>query len=146
MSEINQKLGHLETQHSNDVVELLNRYHSIFGDVPTKTQIIKHDVQLVNDSPRRQAPYRVNPEKCAIISKEIKYVLKHDIIEPSKSRHTAPCVLVKNPDGLSYRVCTDYRKLNAITVADSHSLPRLEYCINNRGHSKFVSKFDLLKG
>ncbi len=46
----------------------------------------------------------------------------------------------------SFRFCTDYRKVNAITKPDSFPLPRIEDCIDQVGNAKFVSKFDLLKG
>lgn len=44
------------------------------------------------------------------------------------------------------RFCTDYRKLNAITKPDSFSLPRIEDCVDQVGTTKYLSKFDLLKG
>ena len=56
-----------------------------------------------------------------------------------------PCILVPKPDG-SYRFCTDFRKLNAVTKTDSYPIPRIDDCIDKIGPTKFVSKFDLLKG
>ena len=57
----------------------------------------------------------------------------------------SPCILVKKPDG-SYRMCTDYRKVNNVTRTDSYPIPRIEDCIDKIGNAKYVSKFDLLKG
>ena len=37
-------------------------------------------------------------------------------------------------------------KVNALTKADSFPLPRIEDCIDRVGQSRYVSKFDLLKG
>ena len=54
-------------------------------------------------------------------------------------------VLVPKPDG-SFRLCTDFRKLNAITKTDSYPIPRIDDCIDRVGHSSYVSKLDLLKG
>lgn len=42
--------------------------------------------------------------------------------------------------------CTDYRKVNSVTVPDSYPLPRMEDCLDNLGSAKFVTKLDLLKG
>ena len=54
-------------------------------------------------------------------------------------------MLVPKPDG-SFRICTDYRKVNSCTKTDTFSMPRIDDFIDKIGQSKFVSKFDLLKG
>ena len=46
----------------------------------------------------------------------------------------------------TFRFCTDFRKLNAVTRADSYPLPRIEHCIDQVGKAKYVTTFDLLKG
>ena len=45
-----------------------------------------------------------------------------------------------------YRMCTDYRKVNSVTKTDSFPIPRIDDCIDKVGNSKYVTKFDLLKG
>ena len=48
---------------------------------------------------------------------------------------------------MKFRMCTDYRKVNNCTSkTDSFPIPRTDDCMNKIGRSKFVSKFDLLKG
>ena len=54
------------------------------------------------------------------------------------------CVLVPKSDG-TYHFCTDFRKVNSVKT-DSYPIPRIDDCIDRIGHSKYVSKFDLLKG
>ena len=41
---------------------------------------------------------------------------------------------------------TDYRKVNSVTKTDSFPIPRIDDCIDKVGNSKYVPKFDLLKG
>ena len=43
-------------------------------------------------------------------------------------------------------MCTDYRKVNSVTKPDSFPIPRIDDCIDKVGNSKYVTKFDLLKG
>lgn len=76
---------------------------------------------------------------------EVEYLLKHDMAKRSHSAWSSPCILVPKPDGTS-RLCTDYRRVNAVTVPDSYPLPRIEDCIDRIGSAVFVSKLDLLKG
>ena len=49
------------------------------------------------------------------------------------------------PKDGTFRFCTDFRKLNAVTRADSYPLPRIEHCIDQVGKEKYVTTFDLLK-
>ena len=44
------------------------------------------------------------------------------------------------------RFCTDYRKVNTVTVKDSYPLPRVDDVIDAIGNAKFVTKINLLKG
>ena len=79
------------------------------------------------------------------LRKEIQYMLENDLIEPSKSNWSSPCILVPKSDG-TFRFCTDYRKVNSVTKTDTYPIPRIEDCIDKIGNAKYVSKFDLLKG
>ena len=72
-------------------------------------------------------------------------MLDAGLIEPSHSAWSSPCLLVPKPDG-TFRFCTDFRKVNSLTKPDSYPLPRIEDCIDRVENSKYVSKFDLLKG
>jgi hypothetical protein len=76
---------------------------------------------------------------------EVKYVLDNDFIEPSQSNYRSPCILVPKSNG-TYRMCTDYRKINAATKTDSFPIPRIDDCVDKVGKAKYITKFDLLKG
>ena len=104
-----------------------------------------HDVDVGNASPCKQHPYRVNPQKLLHLQKEIEYMLENELIEPSDSEWSSPCILVPKPDG-SFRFCTDFCKLNAVIKSDSFLIPRIDDYIDKIGYAKFVSKLYLLNG
>lgn len=139
------QLSHLNETQQNDVLTLTHRFHCLFGDVPSQTSVLTHDIQVKDEKPIRQHPYRVNPEKRALMKKEAEYLLKHGFAKHSSSAWSSPCLIEGKPDG-SPRFITDYRKVNAITIADSYPLPCMEDCVDNLGPAKYVSKLDLLKG
>ncbi|KAK3106188.1 hypothetical protein FSP39_014556 [Pinctada imbricata] len=139
------KLGHLTVHQKEEVHQLMREYTTIFPDVPKKTNASHHDVIVGDASPIKQHPYRLNPIKLQYMRKEIQYMLENDIIEPSISDWSSPCILVPKQDG-TYRLCTDFRKVNSVTKTDSYPIPRIDDCIDKIGSAKFVSKFDLLKG
>ncbi len=109
------------------------------------THVLMHDIDVGDHRPVKQNAYRVNPVKREIMKKETQYLIENGLAVPSCSPWCSPCVLVPKADGTS-RFCTDYRKVNKLTKADSYPLPRMDDCIDRIGSAKFVTKLDLLKG
>ncbi|XDV49410.1 hypothetical protein PO909_018663 [Leuciscus waleckii] len=139
------KLSHLSISAQADILDLVKTYPTLFSDSPTTTHVLKHDIDVGSHAPVKQSAYRVNPLKKELMKQETQYLLKHNLAAPSSSPWCSPCLLVPKPDGTS-RFCTDYRKVNALTKADSFPLPRMEDCVDRVGNAKFVTKLDLLKG
>ena len=145
LGDLNAKLAHLSPDESCDVEALIKGYGNLFPDVPSRTDVIEHDVDVGDSSPIKQNPYRMNPFKHEAMRNEIAYMLENNIIERSSSPWSSPCLLVPKSDG-SYRFCTDFRKVNAVTKTDSYPIPRVDDCIDQVGNAVYVTKFDLLKG
>ena len=139
------KLSHLSQSQQQQVSSLILEFVDLFPDTPGRTPCVHHDVDVIDATPIKQHPYRVNPVKLKYLRKEVEYMLDNAIIEPSSSEWSSPCVLVPKGNG-AYHFCTDFRKVNAVTKADSYPIPRVEDCIDHIGVAKFVSKFDLPKG
>ena len=142
---LDRKLEHLDLSKKVELSEMILKYIGLFPDVPSKTNLVQHDVDVGNAMPVKQHPYRVNPLKLEQMRKEIKYMLENNIIEHSQSSWASPSILVPKPDG-SQRYCTDFRKVNSLSKTDSYPIPRMEDCIDKIGQAKFISKCDLLKG
>jgi putative transposase len=53
--------------------------------------------------------------------------------------------MVRKPDG-SYRICIDYRKLNAVTIKDRYPLPNPAMIFDRLAGCKYFSKLDLRWG
>ena len=69
-------------------------------------------------------------------------MLDNNYIEPSQSEWSSPCILLPKPDG-TFHMCTDYRKVNSVTKADTFPILQNDDCIDNIGQAKYVTKFDL---
>ena len=146
LKDLDQKLSHLSSDKRLELKQLILEYEHLFQDIPSKTDKIYHDVELIDGSkPVKQHPYRMNPVKQHILREKVQYLLDIDSIEPSQSEWSSPCILLPKPDG-TFRTCTNYRKVNSVTKTDTFPIPRIDDCIDNIGQAKYVRKIDLPKG
>ena len=74
---------------------------------------------LVEDTPIKQPPRRVPLFKREVLEDEITKLEQKGLIEKSCSPWSSPIVLVQKKDK-SWRLCVDYRKLNAKTVKHAY--------------------------
>uniref|UniRef100_A0A669CBL6 Gypsy retrotransposon integrase-like protein 1 n=1 Tax=Oreochromis niloticus TaxID=8128 RepID=A0A669CBL6_ORENI len=128
-----------------DIITLIKDNLSLFSDHPRQTTVLCHDIDVEGHKPIKQHAYRVNPLKREIMQREVNYLLEHGLAVPSASAWSSPCVLVPKSDNTP-QFCTDYRKVNAATKADSFPLPRMDDCVDRVGSATYVTKLDLLKG
>ncbi|XP_076062488.1 uncharacterized protein LOC143037816 [Oratosquilla oratoria] len=123
-------LSHLTNEHDNNVTEIIHKYDSLFKDVSGICNIATHDVKLVpGSSPIRHNPYRIHPQKREQMRSEVNFLLDHGLASPSQSPWASPCLLVPKEGG-QLRLCTDYRRVNSITVPDAYPLPRVDDLID----------------
>ncbi len=69
-------------------------------------------------------------------------LLNDRLIVPLMLRFAAPLLMLKKPNG-SYRICIDYRKLNAVTIKDRCPLPKTNMLFDKLGDGCSFSKLDL---
>jgi hypothetical protein len=104
---LDDKLGHLDPHQREQIQQLMTSYPSIFMDVPKKTTAACHDVIVEDAVPIRQHPYLLNPSELQCLRSEVQCMVDNDIIEPSNSDWSSPCILVPK-SGDNYRLCTDF--------------------------------------
>ena len=92
--------------------------------------------------PIRLPPYRLPHAYRDTVKSELESMEKEDIIERSTSEWAAPIVLVKKKDD-SFRLCVDYRRLNAVSRADAYPMPRVDDLIDQIGEACFIATLDL---
>ncbi|XP_071905719.1 uncharacterized protein [Coffea arabica] len=87
---------------------------------------IEHQIDLILGAPLPNKPvYRMGPEETKELQRQVEELLRKDWARESLSPCVVPVILVPKKDG-AWRMCTDYRTVNAITVKYHHSIPRLD--------------------
>ena len=108
--------------------------------------VVGEPMKIVTDSPPiRTKPYRLPLLKRKIVENEIEKMLKQGVIRPSQSPWSSPITLVPKKCG-EWRLCIDYRKLNAVTVKDSYPIPNIQDLLDSLQGSKIFSTLDLRSG
>ena len=108
-----------------------------------QTDLVKHHIQLDNYTPIKDRYRRIPPHQYEEVRK--KEMLDIGAIRRSNSPWASPVVLVRKKDG-SLRFCIDLRKLNARTVKDAYSLPRIEDALDSLNGACIFTSLDLKSG
>ena len=135
----------LSEQERKSVDELLAEYTDVLTDLPGRTDIVQHEINLTTDDPIRNKPYHVPYALRDTVRAETQKMKEMDIIEPSESPYASSIVVAKKADG-SNRICIDYRNLNKVTVFDAEPMPDPEEIFAKISQSKYFTKIDLCKG
>src|SRR5215470_7316017 len=87
---------------------------------------IEHQIDLIPGAslPNRPA-YRSNPQETKEIQKQVEDLMQKGWVQESLSPCAVPVILVPKKDG-TWRMCTDCRAINNITVKYRHPIPRLD--------------------
>ena len=129
---------------------LLQEFQDVFPDeLPLglpPLQGIEHRIDLIPRAPLpNKAPYCVNPEETKEIQRQVQQLIDNGHVRESLSPCVVPVILVPKQDG-SYRMCSDCRPINAVTVRYRHPIPRLDDMLDELSGAAFFSKIDLKSG
>jgi hypothetical protein len=88
--------------------------------------------------------YGSSPEKRRVINSQLDKWFEQGVIEPSISPWSAPVVIAYRNG--KPRFCVDYRKLNAVTIADEFLIPRQSEILSSLSGAQVLSSLDALSG
>ena len=129
---------------------LLKEYHDIFSlekhDMG-HTNATEHKIVLKDpDTPLFKERFcRILPPQLDEVREHLKLMLDAGVIRPSNSPWCNAVVLVRKKDG-SLRFCIDFRKLNSLTVEDSHPLHHICETLESLAGAAHFSTFDMNSG
>jgi hypothetical protein len=107
------------------------------------TNLVEHTIDTGDARPIRIPPRRIPLATIKQAEDEIKEMADGGIIEPCHGPWSFPVVLIHKPKDNSIRFCIDYRRLNDVTIKDSHPLPRIDDTLDALSGAKLFSVLDL---
>ena len=111
------------------------------------TNATKHKIVLKDPDtpPFKELFHRILPPQLDEVRVLLKLMLDAGVIRPSNSPWCNAVVLVRKKDG-SLHFCIDFRKLNSLTVKDSHPLPHICETLESLTGAAHYSTFDMNSG
>ena len=136
---------HLNEKDRIKLAQLLSEFSDVFDDKLDTCNVTSHKINTGRSTPIKQRPRRLPYAYRYEADQQIQEMLANGIITPSVSPWSSPIVLVRKKNG-DLRFCVDYRKLNQITVNDSHPLPLISDLLDSVKDAKYFSLLDLRSG
>jgi len=145
---------HLNTEERKLLVQTCLDYQDVFnlpGDKLSSTDAARHVINVKpGTEPINTRPYRLPDTQKLEVDKQVKKLLREEIIEESFSPwNSLILVIPKKLDASGqqkFRLVVDYRKLNKKTIGNAYLLPDITEILDQLGQAKYFSCLDLAMG
>jgi hypothetical protein len=148
ISRIKVSLHHVVERRLEDI-HVVREFPDMFLDdlsgMPPE-RVIEFKIELQpSTAPVSKAPYKMSREELAELKIQLNDLLDKGFIHPCSSPWGCLALFVSKKDkGL--RLCVDYRPLNAVTIKNKYSLPRIDILFDQLAGAQLFSKIDLCPG
>jgi hypothetical protein len=149
LEDIKDQLGpNLGVDQQSEVLTLINEFRDCFASNTKelgRAEAFDMHIRLNDDVPVTYRPYRLAYSERTMVRDIVQDLLDNGIVRESESPYSSPVLLVKKKSG-EYRMCVDYRSLNAKTIKDKYPLPRVDDYFEKMHGSQYFTTLDLASG
>jgi hypothetical protein len=134
----------------DEIQELLGEFADIIVDELPRSlppmRSVSHHIDLIpGASLPNKAAYRLTPQENEEVKRQVQDLLDKGLVRESLSPCVVPTVLSPKKDG-GWRMCTDSRAINKITIRYRFPLPRMDDLMDCLSGANYFSKIDLKSG
>jgi len=131
-----------------EITKLIEEFADIFAKpqgLPPKRSYT-HTIPLIAGAqPFKLRPYRYSPAQKDEIEQQVVELLQNGWIQESSSPFASLVLLVKKKTG-DWRLCVDYRRLNALTIKNSYPMPIMDEFLDELAGAIWFASLDLRSG
>ncbi len=141
-------LSHLNTDKADAIRFLLEKHRAAVSQSSSdigRCDLVEHYIETGDHAPIASRQWPLPHSTVKAVEEQCEKMRKMGVIETCQSAWQSPTLLVKKKTG-DYRLCVDYRKLNAVSVKDKFPLPRIEEILQSLRGAKHFSTLDLRAG
>jgi hypothetical protein len=135
-------MGKLSSSQQGKLEQLISQYPDVLNEELGLTHLMEYEIQLLDNTPVRLAPYRLAPPKMQYLREHIKKLLREGVIKPSFSNYLSPMFLVPRSAG-GYHAVVDFRVLNKRIVMESIPLPDIHSKFHSFAKAEYFTTLDL---
>jgi hypothetical protein len=113
-----------------EIQEMLEEFTDIIVDklphsLPSMRSVSHHIDLILGASFTNKAAYRLTPQENEEVKRQVQELVDKGLVRESLSLCVVPTVLSSKKDG-GWRMCTDLRQMNKITIRYRFPLPRMD--------------------
>ena len=125
------ELAHLEHEQREQDLAVLDKFSSVFSDLPGLCMVVMHEINMSPDfQPRKLHPYRIQDQYKQEVKRQVAEMLARGFIERSASRQVSPLVCELKPSDASgrraVRICVDFSYVNRHVINDVTIMDRAD--------------------
>jgi hypothetical protein len=133
-----------------EIQQLLGEFADIIVDelscsLPPMRSVSQHIDLIPGSSLPNKATYRLTPQENEEVKRQVQELQDKGLVRESLSPCAVPTVLSPKKDG-GWRMCTDSRAINKITIRYRFPLPRMDDLMDCLSGANYFSKIDLKSG
>lgn len=135
----------LNAEQENILENILTEFREVFSEIPGKTHVYCHKLNVTDDSPFSGRAYPVPHIHRPAVQKALDEMMAMGIIKKSINMHVNPLIVVAKKDG-TVRLCLDAREINKRINPEYERPEKIQELIRKFYGKPFMSSLDLTSG
>ena len=140
--------SHLSDDDAMELKSFLSKHSDLFALSTTEmgcTDVTTHRIELDDPTPFKDKVRPIPPGAYDELKTHLAELLSAGVITESKSPFSSNMVIIRKRCG-ALRLCIDFRRINAKTIKDAYTIPRVDTLLDSLKGARYFASIDLISG